>query len=40
MKKLTAAKAKEAYEKMNDIRNFENTLHDIFAKGEIGRAHV
>ena len=27
MKKLTSAKAKEAFEKMNDIRNFENTLH-------------
>lgn len=41
MKKLTAAKAKEAYEKMNDIRNFENTLHDIFAKGEIpGFVHL
>ena len=41
MKKLTTAKAKEAFEKMNDIRNFENTLHDIFAKGEIpGFVHL
>ncbi|MBN7273946.1 ABC transporter substrate-binding protein [Ligilactobacillus pobuzihii] len=41
MKKLTSAKAKEAFEKMNDIRNFENTLHDIFAKGEIpGFVHL
>ncbi len=41
MKKLTPAKAKKAFEKMTDIRDFENTLHNLFAKGEIpGFVHL
>lgn len=41
MKKLTKQKAAWIYEKMNDIRNFEDEVHRIFTSGEIpGFVHL
>ncbi len=41
MEKLTKDKAKWVYKTMNDIRNFENEVHNIFTTGEIpGFVHL